>query len=222
MAAAEEELRRKKRRTSTEEEKKRMAANEEEVQTKNGGTATGEEKKRMATTEEEEEEEEVQRTKIRDLAAVDISDPSTSSEQQKRKLTVDKVGREGKRMKKEEKEKSQVAPKTYRWISGEVKLEEVEAKASCQNAASFEIKEEKVSEKEPNESYKVVMKIIHEGLKYIKRDPRTSSHVISAIKVLEDEANAKRGTKTELEGKAIGDQIKLEKNEQQEEYFENF
>ena len=51
--------------------------------------------------------------------------------------------------------------------------------------------------KEPNESYKLVMKIIHEGLKYIKRDPRTSSHVISAIKVLEDEANEEEEDKEE-------------------------
>ena len=62
------------------------------------------------------------------------------------------------------------------------------AKASCQNAASFEIKEE-VKEEEPNENYRLAMKIIQEGLNHIKGDPRTSSHVISAIKVLEDEAN---------------------------------
>ena len=98
-----------------------VALEEEEDEEEDGRTATGEEKKQVGATEEEEE---VQRTKIRDLAAVNISNPSTSSQQ-----------------------------------------------------------------KEPNESYKLVMKIIHEGLKYIKRDPRTSSHVISAIKVLEDEAN---------------------------------
>ena len=91
-----------------------VALEEGEDEEEDGRTATG------AT----EGEEEVQRTKIRDLAAVNISNLSTSSQQ-----------------------------------------------------------------KEPNESYKLVMKIIHEGLKYIKRDPRTSSHVISAIKVLEDEAN---------------------------------
>ena len=96
-----------------------VALEEEEDEEEDGRTATGEEKKQVGATEEEEE---VQRTKKRDLAAVNISNPSTSSQQ-----------------------------------------------------------------KEPNESYKLVMKIIHEG--HIKRDPRTSSHVISAIKVLEDEAN---------------------------------
>ena len=88
-----------------------VALEEEEDEEEDGRTATGEEKKQVGATEEEEE---VQRTKIRDLVAVNISNPSTSSQQ-----------------------------------------------------------------KEPNESYKLVMKIIHEGLKHIKRDPRTSSHVIS-------------------------------------------
>jgi len=126
-----------------------VALEEEEDEEEDGRTATGEEKKQVGATEEEEE---VQRTKKRDLAAVNISNPSTSSQQ-----------------------------------------------------------------KEPNESYKLVMKIIHEGLKHIKRDPRTSSHVISAIKVLEDEANEEEEDEEEeaLEEEALEEEDEDEEGHQQ-------
>jgi len=67
-----------------------------------------------------------------------------------------------------------------------------------------------------------------EGLNHIKRDPTTPSKVISAIKVLEDQANGKKGSKTNLEDNANkdgGEQIKLEQKEltdHQDEYFEYF
>ena len=181
-------------------------------------------KRQVAATEEE-----VRRRKKGRTLATSNNNPSRVSQQQKRKLTDDEAGGEkNKRIKQEEKEKEEEgkeeeeeeeiqalekspAPKTYRWVGGEVKLEEEKTPAivdggetrkrrkqdeksqaeekncpaTAKAFASFEIKEE------PNENYRLAMKIIQEGLNHIKRDPRTSSHVIGAIKVLESEANEK-------------------------------
>ena len=154
-------------------------------------------KKQVAATEEE-----LRKKNKKTLAAVSSNNNPSAivSQRQKRKLTVDKRGKE-KRVKEEDEKdpeaKNCPAPRRYRWRSGEVELEEEKSHAEkncpmpkpCQNILSFEVKKEEPSEDRPNENYKMAMKIIQEGLNHIKRDPRTSSQVMGAIKVLEDEAN---------------------------------
>ena len=122
--------------------------------------------------------------------------------QRKRKLTVDDEGwkdsRKQIKLEKQEKISSQVILLSSA-VSGcsfggteekEEKTLAAKNRSSSKIVGSFEVKDE-LNEEAPSENYKLTMKIIEEGLNQIKKDPRASSKVIAAIKVLEDEVNGK-------------------------------
>ena len=125
--------------------------------------------------------------------------------QRKRKLTVDDEGwkdsRKQIKQEKQEKISSQVILQSSA-VSGcsfggteekEEKTLAAKNRSSSKIVGSFEVKDE-LNEEAPSENYKLTMKIIEEGLNQIKKDPRASSKVIAAIKVLEDEVSGKRSS----------------------------
>ena len=125
--------------------------------------------------------------------------------QRKRKLTVDDEGwkdsRKQIKLEKQEKISSQVILLSSA-VSGcsfggteekEEKTLAAKNRSSSKIVGSFEVKDE-LKEEAPSENYKLTMKIIEEGLNQIKKDPRASSKVIAAIKVLEDEVSGKRSS----------------------------
>jgi len=179
--------------------KEQLAATEEQVQRKKTSSVSCSAEKQVAETGEP------VRKKKKQTPSVSSSNPSLLSQeqessssssitqQQKRKLKVEEGGKE-KRIKQEEEDS--LAPRTYRWKSGEVELEEekIPLVKNCPvpKTCKVEVKEESDDVELPSENYKLAMKIIQEGLNHIKRDPTTPSKVISAIKVLEDQANGDR------------------------------
>ena len=125
--------------------------------------------------------------------------------QRKRKLTVDDEGwkdsRKQIKLEKQEKISSQVILQSSA-VSGcsfggteekEEKTLAAKNRSAPKIVGSFEVKDE-LNEEAPSENYKLTMKIIEEGLNQIKKDPRASSKVIAAIKVLEDEVSGKRSS----------------------------